>query len=103
MRTSKQLVPFSFIVLYMIKWVGGDSASSELLSDIWHFWWGIVNNTIEAALLGRAGTKQRHCHSHRWHCDSLYTAFGLSIVPARYFYLPSAEHLSSLHHLNSLL
>lgn len=100
-RASKQLVMLSFIVSYLIKYVGGDSTSSELFPDIGRIWRGIVHNAIEAALFGRHGTKQQHCHNHRWHCDSVGAVLVLSIVPACHFYLPFTHHLSRPHHLKS--
>lgn len=58
MGASKQLVPFSPIVSYLIKLGGGDSTTSELLPDMGLNGRGIVNNAIEVALSGRAATKQ---------------------------------------------
>lgn len=58
MGASKQLVPFSPIVSYLIKLGGGDSTTSELLPDMGLNGRGIVNNAIQVALSGRAATKQ---------------------------------------------
>lgn len=58
MGASKQLVPFSPIVSYLIKLGGDDSTPSELLSDMGLYGRGIVNNATQVALSGRAATKQ---------------------------------------------